>query len=211
MPAQKVRQDFISEAPAAVPQAKLEVIVANSEVIQQALTRLREGADWAQVAREMSDEPNVDQTGGLKDFAPIDAVQELYREYARTAPLGQISEPFSSGVQNTIVRVVDRQDLPLTDAHKPSYGARMYADWLANTQSMMRIEDNWTMDQAAQNDAIRWVISNISLPVQPTPVVPIDDLVPEEPQPVVPEAPVQPGAAPGGAGEPPPDAPADGQ
>jgi parvulin-like peptidyl-prolyl isomerase len=214
----KIQDKFRAEAPAVVLQSKVEVIAADSEEeARSAIARIRAGEDFGTVARAVSNESDVATTGGVKEFGPRGAFNAAYDDFAFNANIGDISEPLEgAGSSVYVVRVIDRQDLPLTEEQKPSYVNRLYGDWLTTTQAKMTIERDW--DEEAQTDALISVLQDIP-PQDPAQQVPVQ----QQPQAPAPEAPAPDAAAPDtGAPDAPapeapasddaaPDAPADGQ
>lgn len=205
----KIQDKFTAEAPAVVLQSKLEVIATESEeAALSAIARVRAGEDFGAVARELSNETDVATTGGVKEFGPRGSFNVAYDDFAFNANIGDISEMHGAGSSIYVVRVVDRQDLPLTEEQKPAYVTRVYGDWLTTTQAKMDIKRDW--DDEAQTDALLAVLEDVpeQAPVQqqPVPQQPEPDMpAPEAP---APDAPAPEAPAPGG---PAPDAPADGQ
>lgn len=159
---QKIRDRFTAQAPPAVEQAQVEIITtAELEEAVTARERVAAGEEWGVVAREISTEPDVEETGGLQDYAPEGGLNQAYNDYAfETAP-GEISEPLSVLDDEGpfyVVRVVDRSEQPLTEDQTPSYVSRQYDQWLEDTQEKMTIERNWDVDD--QGEALTDVLSD---------------------------------------------------
>jgi parvulin-like peptidyl-prolyl isomerase len=156
----KAKEKFVADVAAGVPQAKVEVIVTSDEAAAQAaIARINAGEEWAVVARDVSTEPDVATTGGLKDFQPENASPAVYDDYAFSAPVGQISTPLvetpdSPTTRYYVVRVVERSDQPLNDGQKPNFQDREWQEWLADAQTRITIVDNWSDDFEAQNAAV---------------------------------------------------------
>jgi parvulin-like peptidyl-prolyl isomerase len=155
----KAREKLKERIPSAVPQAKVEVIVvAEQAEAEAAIDRVKAGEAWADVARAVSLESDAATTGGVKDYNFEGGFPAAYDTYAFSAPIGEISAPLqdpSGAGPFYAVRIADRADMPLTDTQKASYESDQYLKWLEDTQTMMTIVDNWTMDDQAQADAVR--------------------------------------------------------
>lgn len=149
---QKVRDRFTAEAPASVPQAKLEVILAQTpQTAREAIDRLKLGEPFDAVAKALSQEPDVQTTGGVKDYAPQGSFDPLYDDFAFTGAIGAISEPIeTTGGRQYVVRIADRADRPLLEDQKPVWVSKRYEEWLNETQSSMTIVDKWDEDDQAE-------------------------------------------------------------
>lgn len=171
----KVRDKLQLDAPASVPQARLEVIQVTDEGrAREAIDRINGGEDFGAVARALSTEADVETTGGVKDFAPEGSFNAVYDSYAFSSEVGTLSDPPLSGPGGTfyIVRVAAREDRPLTDDQKPAYVSKAYAQWLSSTQEMMNVQRDWEPD--AQADALIKVLKNSDIaraPQQQQPLV----------------------------------------
>jgi parvulin-like peptidyl-prolyl isomerase len=156
----KITEKFKSELPLAVQQAKLEVIqAATKDDAQKAADRIKAGEDFATVAREVSQESDVQTTGGVHDYAPKGTTfPSAYDDYAFTAPVGQLSDPLSTSDNGPfyIVRVVDRSDQPVQESQKGQLASQKSAEWLQQTkddlQAHNKIIDKW--DTKSQSDAL---------------------------------------------------------
>ena len=208
----KVQQKFQAEVPATVQQAKVDVIAASTtDAANAASARVKNGEDWATVAKDVSTDPSAKTDGGIKDYQPQGGFLPAYDGYAFSAPVGQISEPLqystTQGTAYFVVRVEDRADKPVTDAQKTTVATKRYNEWLSDMQSQMVVTKDF--DDQSKSDAALWVVQNQLPPsptvpapaVQPTLVVPPPgsepttspaDVTPVE-SPPVPNQPVAPG------------------
>ena len=161
---EKAKEKLNADTPAAVPQAKVEVIVTSElEKAQEALDRVRAGDEWGTVATELSLESDAATTGGLKDYDFETGIPAPYRSFAFSAPIGDISEPLqdpSGQGAYYVVRVVDRSDQPLTEQQKPDYQSGRYTEWLDEIRSQAVIVDKWTTDDEAQASAAEPIIED---------------------------------------------------
>jgi hypothetical protein len=209
----KVKDKFKLEAPLTITQAKVEVIAVNTEDdANKAAARIKAGDDWATVARDVSQEVDVQKTGGVHDYTPQGAFNPAYDGYifAATTAIGVVSAPLPSAgnAQFFLLRVDDRADKPVTEEQKPKIADKQYHDWLVAQQDKMTVVRNWNAQD--QSDALLSVAnaSGSKLqqqqqqrqqvpPVQqqaPAPQLPADQNPPVDQNPPAPNAPVAPGS-----------------
>lgn len=192
---QKIRDQFTAQAPATAEQAQVEIIsVADAEAAEAARARVVAGEEWAVVAREVSSEPDVAETGGLQDYAPDGGISLAYNDFAFEAAVGDISDPLSQLPGQGpfhIVRLIDRSDQPLTEDQKPAFVSRQYSQWLEDTQAKMTIERHWEPTDQAE------ALSEIdSAPRQAPAIVPTVSLGTPAAAPTTAAVPTVPAAAP---------------
>jgi hypothetical protein len=153
---------FSSELPAAVSQAKFDLIeTSTQDDANKALGRVKGGEDWAAVAKAVSTESGAATTGGAHDYTPVDLIDPTYESFASTANPGDISQvlPNSVGTAFFVVRLNDRSDQPVKDTDKSSLATKKYQDWLKNTEESTTVFRDW--DTQAQTDAMDWVAANV--------------------------------------------------
>jgi parvulin-like peptidyl-prolyl isomerase len=97
-------------------QANMHDAEARAAAYERALEvrrRLRDGEDFARLAREYSDDPGTKHTGGDLGYAPRGAYQDDFDEYVWSAPLRQVNEePIRTSFGYHLIEVLDRH---LTD------------------------------------------------------------------------------------------------
>ena len=72
--------------------------------------RIRDGEDFARLAREHSGDPGTRDTGGDLGYAPRGAYQDAFDEYVWSAPIRQVNdEPIRTGFGYHLIEVLDRQ------------------------------------------------------------------------------------------------------
>jgi parvulin-like peptidyl-prolyl isomerase len=170
----KIQEKFQAEVPATVQQAKVDVIATSTtDAANAAIARVKNGEDWATVAKEVSTDSAVKTDGGIKDYGPQGSFHPAYDGYVFSAALGQISEPliYNTGNSTTyyVVRVEDRADKPVTDSQKTTVATKRYNDWLSDMQSQMNVVKDF--DDQSKLDALTWVAEN-RLPPSPTVAAP---------------------------------------
>lgn len=79
----------------------------------RAAARARSGEDFAALARELSDAPDRDRTGGQFGLRSADRVPPLFIEATRSLPVGGIGGPIRSGAGFHVLKVVERRQAGL--------------------------------------------------------------------------------------------------
>lgn len=160
---EKLTAKFKEALPANVLQARLEVIATDSrEDAQAAIDRINAGEEFAAVARDVSTEPDVADTGGVKEYAPKGSFNAAYDNFAFTADIGVLSEPLSDASETRwyVVRVIDRSEQPATEAHRTSLASQEFDAWLERMRDEATesgaLVINW--DQDDQDEALVDVI-----------------------------------------------------
>lgn len=94
-----------------VPENASDAVVAERRArIDAALARVRAGADFATVAREVSEDGNR-ASGGLIGLRPASRLPDLFVEQARKLEVGEVSaQPFRSSAGFHVLKVVERHD-----------------------------------------------------------------------------------------------------
>lgn len=155
---EKVQAKLNESTPDQVPQAKVEVIAVQERAeAEAAIARVAAGEAWADVASAVSLDSTAAQTGGVQEFNYEGGVTAAYRSFAFSAPVGEISTPLQDpggAGPFFVVRVIERADMPLTDAQKPQFQAAQYQTWLDETQAKMTIVDKWSLDDEGQASAL---------------------------------------------------------
>lgn len=75
---------------------------------QQAVDKLRAGADFAAVAREFSDAPEGARAGGQLGLRPVDRYPDLFVTATQNAPVGAMVGPVRSPAGFHILKVLER-------------------------------------------------------------------------------------------------------
>lgn len=105
--------------------------------IERLYTRLKEGESFAELAKELSDDPASGSEGGdLNWTSPGQMVPEFEQAMART-PIGELSEPFESRFGWHILQVQDRRtqdmgDQVMESQAKSTISKRKFSEELVN-------------------------------------------------------------------------------
>ena len=208
----KIKEKFKLEAPLTIQQARFEVMALNTEDdAKKAIARVQAGEDWATVAKAVSQEVDVQTTGGVHDYTPQTGLNAAYRDYVflSSTKIGDISAPLPSAAGNQffVVRVDDRADKPVTEDQKPKIADKQYSDWLVAQQDQMTVVRHWeAQDQA---DALVSVVNGTNAKIKkqaPRPATTVTQQTPvsqptaaapsggADTNPPLPNAPVAPGS-----------------
>jgi hypothetical protein len=169
----KILDKFTADVPATVPQAKLAVISMQTEAAaKQAIGRIEAGEDFSDVAKTASTELDVATTGGVKDYAPKESLNIVFRDFAFSAAIGSVSGPLTSTAPITspadvvlyyVVKVLDRAEQPPNDTQKGEIASERLPDWLKSTQDELKangaLKRDW--DQKSQTDALIAISSGV--------------------------------------------------
>jgi len=155
-----IKDKFTAELPANILQAKVEVISApTQEDAQQSIDRINAGEAFADVAKSISQETDVQTTGGAHEYTPDGSFNSSYNDFAFSAALGQLSTPLpavSGASTHYVVRVIDRSDQPVREDQKPGLAQTRYDEWLTATkeelQSTGALVNKW--DDNDQQEAL---------------------------------------------------------
>ncbi len=157
----KLTTKFTSEVPASAMQAKVDVIVTDTEAdAQKAADRVKAGEDWATVAKAVSKESAVATTGGIQDYTPLGAMDPAFDAQASTAAIGEVSAPIlAPSGQYFVIRVEDRADRPITEAQKPTLANKAFSDWLTKMQGELTIKQDF--NTKSQEDALNSIAEGV--------------------------------------------------
>jgi peptidyl-prolyl cis-trans isomerase SurA len=93
-----------------VPDNAGDAVVAERRArIDAAVARLRGGADFGDVAREVSEDGNR-ANGGTIGLRPASRLPDVFVEKARDLKVGEVSEPFRSSGGFHVLKVLERRD-----------------------------------------------------------------------------------------------------
>jgi len=93
-----------------VPENATDDVVAERRTrIDAALARVRSGADFATVARDVSEDGNR-ANGGAIGLRPASRLPDLFVEKSRDLQVGEVSEPFRSSGGFHVLKVLERRE-----------------------------------------------------------------------------------------------------
>jgi len=145
----KLQEVIAARVPATAEQVEAShILVADEATAQTVLERLKNGEDFAALAKEFSlDESNKEQGGELGWFGRGQMVKE-FEDAAFALPVGEISQPISTTYGYHIIKVtaheMDRALDPGT-LNQAKYDA--FSQWLEDARAGANIQRYWSPDK----------------------------------------------------------------
>jgi len=109
---------------------------------------LKNGSDFARLAREFSKDTGSGAQGGDLGWFGRGTMVTEFEDVAFSLPIGEISEPVKSTFGYHIIQVLGRQELPLSESQLQQSRDTAFSDWLttATDEAEIVTYDTW-MDQ----------------------------------------------------------------
>ena len=128
----RIRESFSDEIADVQPQTHAaHILVQSEEQAREALARLAGGADFAEVAREMSTDPGSAQNGGDLGWFPRGVMTAAFEQVAFELEPGAISEPVQSEFGWHVIKVLERDESRLVEPQTLSQlRENRYQKWL---------------------------------------------------------------------------------
>ncbi len=130
--------------PEKIKQAEEEAL----KLAQEIKAKLDAGADFAELAKEYSEDPgSKDQGGDLGWFTHGSMVPEFEKAAFSLEP-GQISDPVKTTFGYHIIQVLERDpNHPRAEADIDQDKQQCFEDWLAQRRAEAKIERHWSADK----------------------------------------------------------------
>lgn len=152
----KVSDAFAAEIPAVQEQVRARhILLATEEQALQALQRLNEGADFAQLAQELSTDPGSKDKGGDLGWAPRGVYNAAFEAAAFALQPGQRSGVIRSPNGYHIIEVLERDPArPVDPATLATLKQNAFSKWLTEkragstvTQDLSPAKRDWVLRQ----------------------------------------------------------------
>jgi parvulin-like peptidyl-prolyl isomerase len=145
----KLQEYLAKEVKSTAPQVHLLAILVNSQQeAQTVLDRLKKGEDFAQVAREVSQDAASKENGGDIGWVPRGLLERELEEAAFSLSQGQVSRPISTKEGYYILKVLEKAD---SREIEPAILERIKAGaldrWLERAETQHRVERYITSDK----------------------------------------------------------------
>jgi parvulin-like peptidyl-prolyl isomerase len=124
------------------------ILVATEEEAQELLAQLSDGADFAVLAAEHSQDTSNAYRGGDLGWFGLGRMVAPFEEAAFSLPVGEISQPVQTEFGWHLIKVYDRQELPTTEAEKDRQRSTEFQTRL----SQWREEAGVEIDEAWRNN-----------------------------------------------------------
>ena len=138
---QKLRDDIAKDIPQSEEQVLARhILVETEEEANAAYERLKNGEDFATVAREVSQDTGSAERGGDLDWQPRSFFVKEFGDAAFTQELGEIGEPVKTDFGYHIIQVIAREELPLSPSQYEQRKETAFNDWLTAAKESATIE-----------------------------------------------------------------------
>ncbi len=155
---------ILVQVPAGASQADSITMKAK---VTQAYDKLKNGEDFAAVAKEFSDDKSTATKGGvLPWFGANRMIPEFIREVSKLGQIGEISQPFSSSFGWHIVKLLDRKEIGTFDDNLTELKQNLSRSDRAKKSEdalVSRIKDEYkfTQNQKAKNEFYKVVNDSV--------------------------------------------------
>jgi foldase protein PrsA len=144
-----VQPMFQQQVPATVDQVRFRAIVLSTESdAQAALQRLKNGEDFAAVAKDVSLDTSSKDNGGEQDWTPRGVVDPALDQALFSLDIGQLSDVITGTSAFYIVQVEERQDQrETTDSQKTLLANQAQQQWLNDLRDRVGVTVSLSTDQ----------------------------------------------------------------
>lgn len=121
------------------------ILVADEIAAQTIYDRLQRGEDFAELATRFSTDPGSAATGGYYDWAPASNYVPEFRDATLTQEIGVVGEPVKTDYGYHIIKVIGREELPITDAQFDQKKQTTFEEWVTAARESADIQtfDIW--------------------------------------------------------------------
>ncbi|MDP4099183.1 peptidylprolyl isomerase [Paenibacillus sp. P96] len=128
---------------------------ATLKLAKEVQAKLKDGADFAEIAKKYSEDPGSAENGGLYENTPVGQWVEAFKEAAKTQPLNEVGDPIETEYGYHIIKVESRT---MADYAKLTAEQK---DSLVSSVVSEKVSNFMTKDLDA-------LITKIELPAAPT-------------------------------------------
>jgi parvulin-like peptidyl-prolyl isomerase len=159
---QALQAKFTEEAPQATDQVRFRVILlATEDDAKAALDRLRNGDDFAAVAKEVSQHAASRDNGGEQDWTPRGVLDPALDEALFSLDIGQISDVIAGQSAYYIVQVEERaSQRETTPEQRSALGAQDMTNWLSQLRDSIGVTVN--LDNDNRNSILKVLQSEMA-------------------------------------------------
>lgn len=142
----KLQEALTADVPATEEQVWARHILVDTEAKAAAIVALlKNGSDFAKLAREFSSDTGSGSQGGDLGWFGKGAMVAEFEAAAFSQPIGEIGEPVQSQFGYHIIQVLARQELPLSESQLQQKRESAFSEWLTTARAEAKITnyDNW--------------------------------------------------------------------
>lgn len=142
----KLQEAITADIPATEEQVWARHILVKSESEAAAVVALlRNGSDFARLAREFSSDTGSGSQGGDLGWFGKGVMVSEFETAAFSQPVGEIGEPVQTQFGYHIIQVLARQELPLSESQLQQKRDTAFSEWLTTAKAEATITnyDNW--------------------------------------------------------------------
>lgn len=142
----KLQDALTADTAATEEQVWARHILVNSESEAIAIVSLlKNGSDFAKLAREFSKDTGSGAQGGDLGWFGKGVMVTEFETAAFSQPVGEIGEPVQTQFGYHIIQVLARQELPLSASQAEQKRETVFSEWLATARTEAKITnyDNW--------------------------------------------------------------------
>ncbi len=144
---EQLKEEIIGEIPCVEEQVRAQhILVDNEQLAKDIQTRALGGEDWFALAAEFSiDESNKNQGGDLGWFGKGQMVAEFENAALALDEPGQISEPVNTQFGWHVIRLVGKQEVPITATQCSTLADEKFQEWVTQIREDgdVVIKDEW--------------------------------------------------------------------
>jgi peptidyl-prolyl cis-trans isomerase D len=111
------------------------ILVADEATAQSIETRLKNGADFAVMAKLYSTDTSNNSNGGDLGWFTKGVMDTTFEKVAFAMKVGEISQPVHTQFGWHIIQCLGNQQMPLTDAEFTQYKQRTFTNWLTQSKT----------------------------------------------------------------------------
>ena len=136
----RLMDDVEKDLPTTDTQVLARHILVDTEAEAQAIEELlKNGGDFAELAKEKSKDTGSGQNGGDLGWAPASNYVPEFAEAVKTQEIGEIGPPVKTQFGYHIIQVIAREELPLTASEFEQKKQTAFDEWLKSIHDSAKI------------------------------------------------------------------------
>ena len=136
----KLLEDQEKDLPGTEPQVLARhILVDTKEDANKVEALLKDGRDFAELAKQYSKDTGSGQNGGDLGWAPASNYVTEFADVVKTLKIGEISQPVKTQFGYHIIQVIAREELPLTASQLEQKKQSAFDEWLKSIHDSAKI------------------------------------------------------------------------